>query len=169
MSDRLFRAVRPGRWLESPPWLPNGAAPADCLEDMRAKGSELSIYVVPPGEDPERVAIALAGTKQTFEEAGYILFDSQIVTDLGIEIRTTAGKTPDPVVDGWHRELVELTAGSLAELATRLWNVRDTLLDRRYTPQIRTAILSGVQTGRLRKERMNPDMRKKIEKLLASG
>src|SRR5437660_8036004 len=117
MGDRLLRGVRLGRWLDSPGWLPAGEAPADCLSDLRAGDSELSVYVVPEKANPAQVAIALAGTKQRIEESGYILFDVKMATALGIVIQERKGKTADPLVNTWHRDLVELSAGTLAELA----------------------------------------------------
>ncbi|MGH7699207.1 MAG: hypothetical protein ACREMJ_01610 [Gemmatimonadales bacterium] len=137
--------------------------------DLRTPDSRLSVYVVPPGEDPSQVAVALAGSnKQRFDESGYLLFDSDLLNDLEIRIAALeAGTTPDEVVNPWHRDLVELSTAKLAELARVLWENREGLLDSVPKQVVEERLVTGVRDGRLTDRGMHEDMQKEIQRRLA--
>ena len=174
MTDVLVRGVNWGKWAgDAPAWLQAGEAPAHCLFDLRPTANDLSVYRVPEGSPPDRVAVALAGTKQRFDAAGFIAFDPAIVNDLGIVIDDTqAGKTPDPTVDEWHENLIQLSATAMARLATRLWELRDdpqVVLGQLLAPTVVKRLVEGVTKGELKLERMHADLRPEVEKKIAEG
>ena len=171
MGDRLLRQVRAWKWLEDDPsWLAGGNAPAECLMDLRSPDNRLSVFVVPPGEDPSQVAVALAGCgKQKFDESGYVVFDSDILNELAIAIDASEkGATPDDKVNTWHRDLIELSATKLAELARVLWHERENLLDSVPKQLVEERLVTGVRDGLLTTRGMHADMKQTIEKRLAS-
>jgi len=99
------------------PFLEQNDSPADVLSDLRTKENRISVYVLAQDKSNlERVVRAIAAGKDRIEHTAYIVFDSQIVSDAGIEIVEVPGETGDTEVNSLHRDLV-LTGRKLVELA----------------------------------------------------
>jgi hypothetical protein len=118
----LLRNVRENRWFKSQaaPWLEKGDVPADPLGDLATKENRLSVWVVASDRSNlERIVRALAVSRDKIADMGYVLFDSDLLTDAGIDTLEESGQTPDAGANTWHRDLIKLSGNKLVTL-TRL-------------------------------------------------
>ncbi|MBI3909964.1 MAG: hypothetical protein HY320_03410 [Armatimonadetes bacterium] len=147
----LLRAIRKNRWYldERPDWLPPEEAHADTLADLNTAENALSVWHIDDDQaNLRRVAAALAGTRQAISNLDYLLVDTRVIRDLGIEIEPNLGFSADPEANAnWHRDLVKLSATQLAKLAT----VALKHGERARIPQkdVRTLLAEGRRAGQL--------------------
>lgn len=116
----LLRTVRQNRWFKEPaaPWLERGDVPADPIGDLRTSQNALSVWHVEPDRSNlERVVRAVAIGKERVDSSGWVLFDSELLSPLGIDVVEVPGGTKDEGAKQWHRDLVNLSGNKLAALA----------------------------------------------------
>ena len=116
----LLRSVRENRWLkaEAEPWLERGEVPADPLADLQTQGNRLSVWEVEGDRSNlERVVRALAANRERLADTGYVLFDSNLLTDAGVVATFERGNTADEEANSWHRDLIDLSGDKLVLLA----------------------------------------------------
>jgi len=118
--------IRKNRWVlpENAAWISPGDIHADPLSDLKTTQGSLSVWIVEEDQSNlHRVAVALAANCEHLSSIDYILFDGSIVDDLSLKLVRTLGKTPDSEANAtWHRDLVELSASKLADLARRMFH-----------------------------------------------
>jgi hypothetical protein len=112
-------------WYLSPVigWLPRGEVLGDALRDLRPKQGTLSVYEVSDNAAPahiERIVVAIAAKgKDQPVDVAYRLFDPADVGALGIPVDAKMpGTTGDDEINRLHRNLEQLTANKLGQLAT---------------------------------------------------
>lgn len=106
-------------WLKAPAlqYLDKNDSPADAVSDLRTKENRISVYVVADDKSNlNRILSAIVIGGQSVDHTAYIVFDSRIVSDAGIEIEEVPGKTSDKTVNPLHRDLV-LTGKKMVALA----------------------------------------------------
>jgi hypothetical protein len=167
----LLRKIRKSKWYKSDavPWLEEGELQADSLVDLATKGNRLSVYLVDDDhENLEQIVTALAAACDYISDFEFALFNEEAVHGTSIKVEETAGDTPDPVVNTWHRDLSELTANKVIALATVISTqaVRKRLLSRRVLELLVDAVVSR-QLDRA-KVRLNSESLAKIDKLVES-
>ncbi len=54
----------------------------------------------------DRVVCAVASGKQQLDSAAYVVFDSKILDETGIEVENIVGTTSDMEANVWHRDIV---------------------------------------------------------------
>ncbi|MBI3247319.1 MAG: hypothetical protein HYZ50_12515 [Deltaproteobacteria bacterium] len=118
----LLRKIRKSRWNEligasqiSDEQLQNGP-----LTDLRERsGDELSVWDI--AEDRGnllRIVAALAGKLESFSPFDYLLFDRQLLVEVGIKWERTEGDSADAEANtSWHIDLKNLTDGKRLQLA----------------------------------------------------
>jgi hypothetical protein len=116
----LLRKVKHNRWLREPAlqWLNEDDIPSDPLADLNTSEQTLSVWEVADDEsNVQRIVrnLALMGNKT--DSSGYVLFDSAILEQIGIDLVRADGHTPDTEANGWHRDLVNLSGKKLVALA----------------------------------------------------
>ena len=159
---QFLRTVRCGRWYKHPEvtWLKEGELQGDALCDIRAQDGRLSVYIVTNKADRQRVAVALAATREEISSMDYIVFVDSSLESLGITIRLIEGDTPDSMVNELHYELGNLTVKRLAQLAEivsagehkRIWQ-----------REIKTMLHDAASTGRLDRARVkHPKMHDRL-------
>lgn len=102
-----------------------GAAPTEeqmrkgPLLDLVPDDNTLSVwYIEDDKSNPERVAVALASTRDTFSNFDYALVDEKLLSALNIKVVQTEGITPDQEANiQWHRDLVDLSDADVIALA----------------------------------------------------
>ncbi len=116
---RFLRQVSQRRWYKYPDldWLPAGELQGDALCDLRTTDNALSVFELKTEADKERVAIALAATRDGLDVFDYAVFDGSGLASLGIIADQTEGETPDIDVNKLHYDLRNLTVTRLASLA----------------------------------------------------
>lgn len=77
----------------------------------------MSVFLVNSEAESMRAAIAIASKEVQDKAFGYALFDVQATAALGLVGIPSEGETPDAEVNGWHRELRQLTFGKLADIS----------------------------------------------------
>jgi hypothetical protein len=105
----LLRTVRQNRWFkhEAEPFLSNDDVPADPIGDLNTTGNLLSVWVLSEDKSNlERVVRAVAVGKEKISDTGYVVFDSAVLMEAGIELQDNKGATPDSDANDWHRDLV---------------------------------------------------------------
>jgi hypothetical protein len=151
----ILRAIQKSKWYKSPsvPWLPEGSLQADALKDLHTQGNVLSVYLIDDEKKGlERVAVALAATKDTVKEVDYALFDQSLLDKVSIKIKKTAGTTPDGEVNKWHLDLVELTADKIINLANII--MQDSVRARIQEKTVASLLRQALDSGHLRRDQM---------------
>lgn len=114
------RKIRKGRWYRSDnmSWLPEGEVHADVLADLLTRDNALSIYCLDDDQSAlDRLIAALAANCEHLSNIDYATFDQTILTEIGIRAKRALGDLPDDEVNGWHSDLYQLSASSVAQLA----------------------------------------------------
>lgn len=147
----LLRMVRENRWYkaEAADWLQRGDVPADPIGDLPTRKNQLSVYeVMPDRSNLERIVRALALTKDKVADTGFVLFDSELLPELGINTSASEpGQTPDREANGWHRDLTDLSGNRLVALTRAILERGEsgTVLKKRLTE----LVLSGIAEKQL--------------------
>jgi hypothetical protein len=113
------------RWLkeQAAPFLEQGDVPADSVVDLKTSGNKLSVYVIEDDKsNVNRVVRAITVGSQKPDHVAYVVFNSKVLEDAGIEMQEVIGSTADAAVNPLHRDLVlsgnklvALTRGMLQE------------------------------------------------------
>ena len=161
---RLFlRVVKQRRWIRQPDedWLEDGELKGDALSDLATQNGKLSVYMVSGKADRQRIAVALAATRQNFSPMDYVVFSDSDLKSFGITVQHTPGTTPDSEVNDLHYELGRLTVGRLVRLATVVSaGEHKRILEK----QIKALLSEAAISGRLNKAKIpSQKMRERLE------
>lgn len=149
------------------PWLKSNELHADPLGDLRTTDNALSVWLIHDDKSNlEQVIIALAVNRQQIDKFEYGLFDQAIPLKLDIPMLTSDGKTPIPDANRWHRDLVQLTADKLVDLAKAIFDKmeRERLFHEEVAAKILAVLASFVDLSRL-----NTKIRKEIVDMTKRG
>src|SRR3990167_1126681 len=93
--------------------------PADPIGDFQTSKNELSVYATKADQsDLDDIVIGLASTKRNTKPLRMVLIQDAKVTGMGYKLdSTTPGKTPYDKAKLLHRNIVELSAKDLLEIA----------------------------------------------------
>ncbi|MGH7842839.1 MAG: hypothetical protein ACREQD_10435 [Candidatus Binataceae bacterium] len=150
-------------WEGTHTWLQPGDIPTDTLNDLRTKRNSLSVWCVEPGEaNLQAIAAALmVHRNKDFDRFTYVLFSETIPSELGIQVKRVEGDTADHETNMFHRDLSEISAGKLAQLARKIHqrNLRCDMLSER---ELITAIFDSLKSGRIKRKSINDRARTRI-------
>jgi hypothetical protein len=94
---------------------------ADMVTDLRTTDNNLSVFQIEnDGSNVNRIITALAATRTHLQPSFFLVFDSNLLDRLKIELEKTRGGTPDDFVNDFHRNLKVLSGMKLIELAKEL-------------------------------------------------
>ncbi len=83
--------------------------------------NRLSVFVLDGVDDrTERVVAALAVTRDSLAYLDLAIAPEEVLARCDIRRDKVQGQTPDPGVNDWHEDLVELTAGKIVRLAAAI-------------------------------------------------
>lgn len=136
------------RWDKSRdelPWLNNGSLVADVFWCLRTKDGGLSTYLVDTDESNlSRVIAAFACKRDSLQKIDYALIPADVV-ESSFKLKATMCETPDAMVNEWHRDIVELTAEKLLDLARVVDSCQEKDNMRRYPKwRVEEAIIDSV-------------------------
>lgn len=160
----ILRTIRKARWykIEDVSWLEKGDVPADPLADLNTKANELSVWLIEDDRSNlNQVVTALAATRTHISNLDYALLDMQLLPELNIKVRHTTGGTPDEKANvSWHRDLVELSAFKVVELAKSIL----AKAERKRVPEteIRRLIIQAIASGRIEPTKLQESIRGKM-------
>jgi hypothetical protein len=159
----LLLKIRKAKWYKNDnvPWLPENEIQADAVGDLRTTDNALSVwYILDRKENLEQVITALASTRDTISNLDYALFEDYVIAELGIRMKNTAGTTPAPNANSWHRDLIELTASKLINLANAI--MAEAEKSRFSRMAIRELIRNAVDHNKIELARLKPGIRSEL-------
>jgi hypothetical protein len=132
------------------PWLRTGEFQADPLSDLNSSNNKISVFEIDEDEaNLTQVASALAAGRGQYDRFDYVLFPDSVVSGLDFRLVATSGNTPDEQVNGYHRNISELSAQRLVELVERIFRNKkriDTVSER----DLIECIIQGIRDGRVK-------------------
>jgi hypothetical protein len=139
---------------------------ADALGDLSTSNNTLSVwYVEEDRSNLEQIITALAATHQSLSNFDYALLEVQVLSGLNIPINPSPGNTPDGEANvSWHRDLIELSAQNLLELAQAIMARGEKA--RVSEREVRRLIGQAVASGRIERTRLQPRVRDEIDKMI---
>jgi len=154
----LLRKIRKNRWFlpdEGLPYLLEGEIPADPLVDLATSANRLSVwYIEADRSNLERVQVALASNGEYVSNFDYALFEDRLLEGLNVKISQTVGSTPDESANvEWHRDVEELSASKLAEIAKIVFHY----CEKARVPEIEVAVKvrRAIESGQIVRSRLN--------------
>jgi len=162
----FLRKIRKAKWYknENVSWLAEGELQADALSDLETKNNELSVwYVEDDKSNLEQIAAALAASGDAISNLDYALLDQEVLSEVSIKVRNTRGGSPDKKVNSWHRDLVELSATALFELAKAIQTkaTKERILPR----DIGRLIKRAVDAGQIDRTKLKPGVAAKLDSI----
>ena len=140
-------------------WLNPGEAPGDALKDLGTDEGVLSIFQVDDEAAKWRVIAALAANRQSLDSLDYSWFDGTNFGSNGIVTNQVPGGTPDATVDGWHYDVVNLSARKVARIADI---VSTGAMGRVQKPEVKDLIRKGLNSGHLDRNKVKPGVLKAL-------
>ncbi|MCH9035850.1 MAG: hypothetical protein IH860_00835 [Chloroflexi bacterium] len=141
-------------------WLAPGELQAAALIDLKTDGNNLSVFEVRDRADEERVATALAATRENPQEYDYAVFSDEELSALGVRSEPSKGRTPDDTVNVMHRILINLTAKQLAEVAKLISRGEYTRILKK---QMKSLLVDALASGTLVEERINEKLKIRLQ------
>ena len=135
----------------------------DIFKSLKTTEGKLSIFIIDnERSNLDRVIAALACGRTSLDKFDYVLVpEEQIVGNF--KVCTTGGDTLDDVVNGLHRDIARLTAASVMDLAI-VFRTYMNNMTRRSPSTVKQLINASISAGSLEKERIDENLRKKLEK-----
>jgi hypothetical protein len=142
--------------------------PADVVELLvqPTKNNQLSVYELAHADDEnatKRVVAALQLKRaQSVSTAACLVFDSDILAPLNITMAVHSGDTPDTGVNKWHRDLTDLSARQLGELARVM--ARSGRFDSFVQSDLLASANAALAVGEVVIEQVSAEVRKQLKK-----
>ena len=157
----LLRKVRQERWYEA---LSSRGEPlpSDPLSDLNTSRNSLSVWQVLANEtNLEDIVVAITARWDHVQNMDLVLIDEAAIRELGIKVEASEGQTPLPHARGHHRDLVQLQAQSLVEIAETLRSRGD------FRPfskkEVRELLARYIKEGKLNASDLQPKVRSHLE------
>ena len=117
----ICRKLNQKRHWDGLPWLGAQEIQADAVKCLMTRQNRLSVFVLDRADgQTERVVAALAVTRDSLAYLDLAMAPEEVLARCDIRRDKVQGQTPDPDVNAWHEDLVELTAGKIARLAAAI-------------------------------------------------
>lgn len=158
---KQFLRVRQSKWFKHPgvDWLEDGELQGNAIDDIQTQNCLLSVFRVNSEADRQRVAVALAATKDYLANVDYVVFEDSDLEPLGITVQQTKGHTPDETANDLHYELGNLTVRRLVRLAEIVSCGEHKRIPKK---KIGLWLQEAAREGRLNQEMIKPDIIQKI-------
>lgn len=159
----LLRTLRKNKFVEElqPEWVPQGDLQADVLKDLQTSSNKLSVWQIDDEcTNLSRVLAAVAATKNFLANIDYALVDIDVIAELGLTMSETPGEVPDEVASESHRDLVQLSAEKVTELA-RAISDRATL-ERHSKTQVRKTLIHSIDAGYIDESSLKENLAHKL-------
>lgn len=160
-----LRAINKNRWHRntSLSLLPEHEIPAQALYDLVPRPEEnLSLWHIDDEkQNLNRVAAAIASSRERIDKFDYALFAQEVIGNLGITIVQSAGKSPDDYANtSWHWEVINFTANQAVRLAEKIYVGAE--IERKSQVTIKNLIHQGIESEHLQKRRISPKLLKDL-------
>jgi len=161
----LLREIRRAKWYKNAgvKWLGDDELQADALGDIRTSDNSLSVWEIADDRtNLDAIIAAIAAGRDTAANFDFALFTATAVLETNIKIIEEPGKTFDEGVNGFHRELTELTTAKLLALAEIIQ--RQATRERLIEPKVVAMIATAIEDGRIKPDFLSPHIRGKLRK-----
>lgn len=160
----FLRKIQKGRWRRDTglSWLPEGSLPADPLADLNTQNNKLSVWHVEDDRSNlEQIVTALAANRDAVSNLDCMLIDQQILfSEMDVKVEDFAGDTKDAKANVWHRQLSEISAQKLVELARVIMQHAE---KKRFSEhQVLALIKKATESGGIDMATLEPEVRAKI-------
>ncbi len=166
----FLRQIREYKWFkhDAVPWLPEDSLQADALGDLNTSDNRLSVWHIQDNRaNLEQVVTALAATSRHPSNLDCALFDQQLVSEIGVKIEHTSGESSYEEANVWHRDLGELSADKLMQLATVI--MRHGEKQRFSERRVLSLVKHAVDSGSIDREKLQPYVQLAIDELRMRG
>ena len=117
----IFRKLDRKRHWDNKPWLEINNVQADATKCLETDENKLSVFVLDkPEQQVERVVAALAANRDYLCQLDLALVPEEALEVCAIQRANIQGETPDPEVNKWHKDFIELSISKIACLATAI-------------------------------------------------
>ena len=159
----ICRKLSQKRHWDGEPWLGPQETQADAVKCLMTSQNRLSIFVLDkPDDQTERVVAALAVTRDALAHLDLAIAPEEVLVQCDIRRDSVPGQTPDPKVNGWHEDLVELTVAKIARLASAIKSEGEI---RRYNlKKVGTAIQQSLDADYIGAEDINGKLVQSLRK-----
>lgn len=159
----IFRKLAQKRHWDGKPWTEQDDVQADVVNCLRTKENKLSVFMLDGSSSQiARVVAALAVTRDSIANLDLAIAPSDILAQCGIRTDRAPGQTPDPEVNNWHQDLVDLTILQLARLAVA---IRSKGQIKRYNlKKVEEAIRLSLNDNYIQTERINKNLQFSLAK-----
>jgi hypothetical protein len=164
----FLRKIRKAKWLNDKglSWLQPSDLQADAVFDLKTDDNSLSVWHVEDDESNlEQVLVAVGASLDYLTNLDYALADQDLLLETGIKMTATTGKTGYRVANQWHRDLVELTAERVLEIA-RTIQTRGLRLDRVLSKKLAALLKKRIESGDVDLSSLNEHLRAEIQATL---
>ncbi len=160
----ILRKVSRGKWL---PGAGDGTRPDDevAAEDFQDLDNQVSVWGIEADQSNlNRVIAAIAATRDWLTPIAYVLFDSALATDLGINIVHQDGDTPDHHANiTWHRDLSNPLPDQILALVAAIRALRpDDPPFRIRDADVLTHLKQSVENGWINPDALSEQLRRKV-------
>jgi hypothetical protein len=167
----VFKGIKYNRWYrdddtEAPDWLAVGELLGDPLGDLATHEGRLSVFLIESDKsNVDRVAAAMALTRDKLAHYDYILVDIDALVDAGFVLDYKPGTTPDSEVNEWHIDISQLSDRKVLHLLHIVWDIRE--YERLYLKDLEKLVVAGAAKGQYTKKRIASEkIKSRIEELL---
>lgn len=160
------------KWIErNPPWLSKGEIPADPLFGLGVQTpNQMSAWEVDESvRNLEEIAAGLAAGRREWKDFEYLLLDSETLTEIGIKVKRTQGRSCDQKLTRLHRDLTEISAQKAVKLAAAIvgqLNRGYKKINRILKKTMAGLIWAGIQEGRIDPSLVEPKVLENVNKMV---
>lgn len=159
----LLRKIAKAKWFNDAEWLCTDDIQADALVDLRTQANKLSVWYIEDDESNlQEVVVALGANYDKLDKLDYALVNQEILMEIGIKVLESEGDTRYKNGKQWHRDLIELTAEKILEVAKTI--KKEKRIKRVNPKQLRNMLLAKVKSGELQEESLNTKLKDDILK-----
>jgi len=113
------------------------------------------------------VLTAVAANCQFIANVDYVLIDQRTLTGLNIQVRQTNGNSPYQTANKWHRDLLDLSARRILELAKEIYKNSDSRM-RKGDKAVKQLLVSAVTSRNIDPTNLAQDLQRQIANALPS-
>ena len=139
---------------------------ADALWDLKTEDNQLSVWHIEDDQSNlDLVLTALAANCQFIDNVDYVLIDQRTLTGLNIQVRQTNGNSHYHSANEWHRDLLDLSARRILELAKEIYKNSDNRM-RKGNKEVKQLLVSAVTSRNIDPANLHKDLQRQITKAL---
>ncbi|MBI2304825.1 MAG: hypothetical protein HYU86_08800 [Chloroflexi bacterium] len=131
------------------------------MADLNTTGNKLSVWHVEDDKSNlNQVIVALASNFDYSSNVDYVLFDKNLLSRASIAMEHSKGETLLKEADSWHRDLIQLTAQKVVELAKLA--MQNGEKKRVSEEEVISLVRKAVETGAIDSGNLKKGLRRKI-------